>query len=841
MTPGALVPTTPTRPPLRRSGSRAAVGFTLVELLVVIAIIGVRVGLLCALMAPLFAAALAGSDGIAQSGEPIHPALGKGESPVAAQAAVGKNVVLVAENQPRAVIVLAADADEEGKSAALFLQASVTAATGAELPIVTADAYRKEQTGIFVGAEAVRRLGRGPLAETFWGYQEIGGALYLMGGGPRCLTVAVRRFLEDIAGMRWWFEDETLIPKRNGLSVPAGSSRSAEAAFVRAAVRNTTSPHGIAATNYTSFCRYAAHQTLRFAPPAKYFAAHPDWYAEKGGKRAAAAEDFCMTSPDLAGLVDEYVSNMLAEIRQFHDTDVRLFGMGREDNAEWCQCVTCRAAYAAGSQSDVYMAFVNRVAERVEREFPDVLIVSSAYQAAAALPKKEMPRRNVLIWFCTEGMDYSKSIHHPANKGTREIIEGWHSVAAHIGIWHYLRGFERYRGRYDGAGFAEYLGPDWPAVSQRVYPEFVTFMRENGVEYFFAESESSFLHRDAAVMKHWMLNQTLEDPGLKYEDVLRTFTDGYYGAAGGKVREYLAVLEAAQEKNPPYMWFFGDLMAARHLTLDACLDADARLSEAEAAVSAPEEKDSLDRVRYLRASTMDRMFIVKWPAFRREWRLARSGAEFPVRPDDLVTRARAAGEWYGRVVKKEKPYADLTAKWIAFAQRRFADDVVLPVPQQLADAPAADVFQVPAQSYCFDVSGAQVARQNADFNLGGSSEATGALVETSAAPGGRVLAFDDPVGELTWTKLKTWGGEDNASTARAQVAALSGGEFQLIRLGRYDFDTVNSGLVFGLGKRRWTFFPLDLDRGAYEIWLNARYDASKSTLFIERLVARKQP
>lgn len=52
---------------------------------------------------------------------------------------------------------------------------------------------------------------------------------------------------------------------------------------------------------------------------------------------------------------------------------------------------------------------------------------------------------------------------------------------------------------------------------------------------------------------------------------------------------------------------------------------------------------------------------------------------------------------------------------------------------------------------------------------------------------------------------------------------------------------MNSGLVFGLGKRRWRFFPLDLDRGAAEIWPNARYDASKSTLFIERLIARKQP
>ena len=771
------------------------------------------------LMAPLFAAALAGCVWIKQS----------------------KNVVLVAENQPRAVIVLAADADEETKAAALFLRASVAAATGAELPIITADAYRKRQTAVFVGAEAVRRLGRAPLAETFWGYQETGGDLYLMGGGPRSLTVAVRHFLEDAAGMRWWFEDEKLIPKRADLSVPAGSARSAKTAFVRSAVRENTSPHGIAADNYTSFCRYAAHQTLRFAPPGKYFAAHPEWYAEKGGKRHASAEDFCMTSPDLAGLVDEYAGNMLAEIRRLRSTDVRLFGMGREDNAEWCQCATCRAAYKAGSHSDVYMAFANRVAERVEREFPDILIVYSAYQAGAALPKKEMPRRNILVWFCTEAMDYSKRIDHPANKGTREVIEGWHSVAAHLGIWHYLRGFERYRGRYDGAGFAEYLGPDWPVVNQRLFPEFVMFLRENGVDYFFGESEGSFLHRDAAVMKHWILNQLLEDPALKYEDVLRTFTDGYYGAAGAKVREYLAVLEAAQEKTPPKLWFFADLMAARHLTLDACLDADARLAEAEAAVSAPEEKDCLDRVRFLRAATMDRLFIVKWPAFRREWRLAGSGKEFPVRTDDLLNRARAAGEWYGRVVKDEKKYADLTAKWSAFARRRFADDVALPVPQELADTPAAKVFQVPAQSYSFDLTGAAAARLNADFNLAAANAASGALVESTAAPGGYVLSFTAPSAELKWTKIRTWGGRDEASTVRQDLAAETGSAFKLLRLGVYNFDSVNSGLAFELGGGKWNFYPLDLEPGSYEVWLNARYDASKRTLLIERLVARKQP
>ena len=764
---------------------------------------------------------------------------GAGGAGIAGRAAKGKSVILASTNRPRAVVVLAADADRIEQQAALFLRTSVAEATGASLPIISADKYRKEQTGVFVGTEALRRLARAPLGERGWGYLEIGGDIYLMGVGPRCLEVAVRHFLEDTAGMRWWFKNEQLIPRQNGLIVPAGTARSAEAAFSRASIHQNTAPHVIAG-HYESFCRYAAHGTMRFAAPAQHFAAHPEWYAEKSGKRDSAAEDFCMTSPDLTGLVNEYANNMIGEIRRYRGTDVRAFGMGREDNAEWCDCATCRAAYKAGSRSDVYMAFVNRVAERVEREFPDVLVVYSAYLEAAALPKAEMPRRNVLVWFCTERMDYSKSILHPANKGTREAIEHWHHVAAHMGIWHYLRSYERYRGRYDGAGFTEKGGPDWPVVNQRTFPEFIKFLRDNGVEYFFAESEDSFLSRDAAIMKHWILNQILEDPGLKYENLLRTFTDGYYGAAGAKVREYLACLETAQAKNPPNMWFYADLMAARHLTLEACREADARLAEAEAAVAAPAGNPYLERVRFLRASTMDRMFIMKWPAFRREWRLSRPGEDFPILPDDLLRRARAAGAWYGRVVRGEQKYADLTAKWIAFAQRRVADDVALPLARELADTPPGTVFQAPAQSYSFDITGAAPARLNADFDLRAEYAATGALVESTTAPGGYVLAFTDPSAELRWAKIRTWGGRDETTIVRKDLATEASADLKLLRLGVYDFDTVNSGLAFELGARKWSFYPLDLDRGSYEVWLNTRYDAAQHTLHMERLVAVKQ-
>jgi hypothetical protein len=110
-----------------------------------------------------------------------------------------------------------------------------------------------------------------------------------------------------------------------------------------------------------------------------------------------------------------------------------------------------------------------------------------------------------------------------------------------------------------------------------------------------------------------------------------------------------------------------------------------------------------------------------------------------------------------------------------------------------------------------------------------------------AVPAGYVLSFTDPAAELKWTRIKTWGGRDEASTARQDLAAESGSDFRLLRLGVYDFDTVNSGLAFELGGRKWNFYPLDLEPGSYEVWLNARYDAAKRTLFIERLVARKQP
>jgi hypothetical protein len=110
-----------------------------------------------------------------------------------------------------------------------------------------------------------------------------------------------------------------------------------------------------------------------------------------------------------------------------------------------------------------------------------------------------------------------------------------------------------------------------------------------------------------------------------------------------------------------------------------------------------------------------------------------------------------------------------------------------------------------------------------------------------AVPAGYVLSFTDPAAELKWTRIKTWGGRDEASTARQDLAAESGSDFRLLRLGVYDFDTVNSGLAFELGGRKWNFYPLDLEPGSYEVWLNARYDAATTTLQIERLVAVQRP
>jgi hypothetical protein len=236
---------------------------------------------------------------------------------------------------------------------------------------------------------------------------------------------------------------------------------------------------------------------------------------------------------------------------------------------------------------------------------------------------------------------------------------------------------------------------------------------------------------------------------------------------------------------------------------------------------------------------MDRVLAFKWNNFVRQWKLqGKSPESFPINQAELLERAAQAGKWYGGVRGKENAPRFITAsgKWVEFARNQLMTPIDLPVPEKFSTLPPEAVWQFPAQSYAFDRTGQKTARLNDDFGEVAEVKDNALLVPDAAVAGGQSLSIAGPAPALEWAFIRTWGGYDPGSARKAPVADFEG-VYRWIKLGNYDFSSVNTGIAFTFGAKQWKFYALDVDPGKYDVWLNLRFDRSSGTLYIERLVA----
>ena len=90
------------------------------------------------------------------------------------------------------------------------------------------------------------------------------------------------------------------------------------------------------------------------------------------------------------------IKNVLGTLRK--NPDAKMIDVSQNDWHGYCTCAKCKAVDdAEESHAGTLVLMLNRVAEAVEKEFPDVLVESLAYQYTRSPPKSIKPRHNVLI------------------------------------------------------------------------------------------------------------------------------------------------------------------------------------------------------------------------------------------------------------------------------------------------------------------------------------------------------------------------------------------------------------------------------------------------------------
>lgn len=523
---------------------------------------------------------------------------------------------LACNSQSSYRIVIPATPVSSTRYAAEELQCYLEKITGAKLAIV-ADSEAAVPQEIVVGrSRRLESLGASidvaGLGQEGFVVKTVGTRLVIVGGEPRGTLYGVYELLEGQLGCRWFTPELERIPRvarlalpqldlrkvpvleyremylwesfdgnwmaRNRLNGAGGRGRMAEKQKLYAPVPEIEARHG---GDIRFGFGFFVHSFERLVPARKYLAEHPEYFALWKGKRDG--DQLCCTNEDAIRLCTEAVLKGMRE-----QPKATVFSVSQNDNMKYCQCDRCQAlGKAEGTQMAQVLHLVNGVAEGVEKEFPDKIIETLAYQWTRKAPSAMRPRKNVVIRLCNIECCFA----HPLASGCSRAndafvadLKTWAKVCDRLWIWDYT------------TNFAHYL---LPLPNKRLLDDNIRLFAANHATGVFEESTYDTPDGEFEPLKAYLLAKFLWNPEADEEAATREFLEAYYGPAAVPVREYLDLLHDYATNNKIHVGIYvsplhSHLMGGLMTKADATWDKAESLARAEPAV--------LDRVRRSRMS-----------------------------------------------------------------------------------------------------------------------------------------------------------------------------------------------------------------------------------------------
>lgn len=515
-------------------------------------------------------------------------------------------LLIARRDRSRYRIVVAEDASPSTFHGAFELQHFLHRMTGAQLPLVS-DRMPPGDYEIVIGnTTRLERLAPDidfkELGDEGYVIRTVGRHLVIAGGDLRGNMYGVYGLLEEYLGCRWFTPDVSRIPHYKTLHLPPIHETTIPALEYREpytweafdgdwAARNRmnrNSKNGGLGLRHGGRIEWVpdmfVHTFEKLVPAEKYFRKHPEYFSLVDGRRRGDKSQLCCTNEEVIRLATEGVLRALRENPQ-----AQVISVSQNDRDNHCECPTCQAlAEREESQAAPVLDLVNRVAEAVEEEFPDVVVETLAYQWTRIPPKTMRPRHNVAVRLCSIECDFSRPLNGEGsdeNTAFANDLRAWAKVSDRLWIWNYV------------TSFAHYFIP-FPNL--RVRDDNIRFFVNNNVKGVFQQDVYTTCCGEFSSLSAYLNAKLLWNPSYNGETAITEFLEGVYGGAAEPIREYLDLLHDRVEKENIHLgiWEGPD---ARYLSDDILARADSLWETAEAAVR--EEPEVLKRVRIARLST----------------------------------------------------------------------------------------------------------------------------------------------------------------------------------------------------------------------------------------------
>ncbi len=213
-----------------------------------------------------------------------------------------------------------------------------------------------------------------------------------------------------------------------------------------------------------------------------------------------------------------------------------------DGNIAYCTCEKCQKLYVnGGNHTDAVLYFINKVAKRIEKKYPSVLIDTISYGKVRELPKNIKPAKNVAVRMCgyesrelsiPDAMHevYEKQNTKPQNVVTfAEKIQEVSNVFSKIYVWDYPYNYCN-------------INMVFPVLHTLLAN--VRFYADNKVKGMFINGNTDTC--DFTELKVYLWAKVLYNPYMseeEYERHLVEFLQGFYGDGWQCVYEYIRLTE----------------------------------------------------------------------------------------------------------------------------------------------------------------------------------------------------------------------------------------------------------------------------------------------------------
>ncbi|MBT4496278.1 MAG: DUF4838 domain-containing protein [Gemmatimonadetes bacterium] len=406
--------------------------------------------------------------------------------------------------------------------------------TGRELPIRPGGECRAQQIRIDFDSELEEEEFRIEVEED---------RLTIAGGRPRGALYGVYQALEDFLGIRFLTGDHTHVPEGSIDPTPCGTySYAPPFSFrwsfyrenadqpefaARLRVNTITDEERLGGKTPQNLINHSVHALVPFE---KYGAEHPEYFAMVDGERDTnthgGGPQLCVTNPEVIEIATRSTIAHLDAHPQ-----LRNFSVSQADTDRYCRCPECEAInQPEGTPMGSQLAFVNAVAEAVEKKYPQVKIGTLAYWYTRQRPKTIRPRANVQIQLCSIECCTVHALDDPncpRNQPFCRDMDEWGEACNDIWIWNYNTNFRMY---------------DLPFPNLRSIGPNVRYFLKNQAKGIFMQANGNGRTGELSDLRNYVIGRLLWDPKADEKELQREFIELHYGKAGGPIEEYLEML-----------------------------------------------------------------------------------------------------------------------------------------------------------------------------------------------------------------------------------------------------------------------------------------------------------